>query len=167
MSDTGLRDQGLAMANDASKVLGATQIIGVVVHPRGSARMTLSMAGGVLGPAMAAGLTAKTGVGKAQTPNFGDAAMLVVTDDDIALVKMRQGLTGFKLTDKVVTRLPNSSVASAELGKGGIVASPLTITLTDGTAWILEVARVEVERAKLLVELLDELRAEARGQGSS
>jgi hypothetical protein len=38
--------------------------------------------------------------------------------------------------------------------------------MTDGTAWILEVALVEVKRAKLLVDLLEEIRAEALGEGS-
>jgi hypothetical protein len=150
------------MANDASKVLGTTQIIGVVVHPRNTARTAL---GGALGGIAGAVIAAKTQVAKAQTPNFGGAALLAVTDDDIALVRMRQGLTGFKLTDKVVTRLPHSSVASAELGKGAL-ASPLTITMTDGAAWILEVAMVEVRRAKLLVDLLNEIRADAVGEGS-
>jgi hypothetical protein len=146
------------MALDASKVLGAAQIIGVVVNPRNTARMTVSGAVGVAGSAMLRNMDAD----KADTPNIGRSALLALTEDEVALVKMREGPPGFKLTKKVVARVPYSSIASTELGKGtlgSIGAAPLTITFTDGTTWKLEVIKAATKRAKALVEVLEELRA--------
>lgn len=143
------------MALDASKALGAAQIIGAIIAPRNTARMTVSGSVGVIaGTAMLRNMN----VDKADTPDIGRVGLLALTEDDIALVKVRQGFPGFKVTDEVVARVPHSSIASAELGKSTL-ASPLTITLTDGTTWNLEVLKAHTKRAKVLLELLDELRA--------
>jgi hypothetical protein len=150
------------MALDASKVLGAAQIIGAIVNPRNTARMTL---GGSLGVVAGTAMLRNMTVDKADTPDIGRVGLLALTEDDIALVKVRQGFPGFKVTDQVVARVPHSSIASAELGKSTMLAPPLTITLTDGTTWNLEVLKVDTKRAKKLLELLDELRAlDARGE---
>ena len=144
------------MALDASKVLGADQIVGAIVNPRNTAKMAISGAAGVIaGSAMLKNMK----VDRAGTPDIGRVALLALTEDDLALVKVRQGLTGFKVTDQVVARVPHSSIASTELGKSTLGAPPLTITLTDGTTWNLEVAKIDTKRAKMLIELLDELRA--------
>ncbi|HEY2507072.1 MAG TPA: hypothetical protein VGI58_11185 [Streptosporangiaceae bacterium] len=96
---------------------------------------------------------------KADTPNIGRVGLLALTENDLALVRVRQGFPGFKVARDVVARVPHSSIASAELGKSTLLAPPLTITLTDGTMWNLEVLKVDTKRARKLLELLDELRA--------
>ena len=144
------------MGLDASKALGAEQLGSAIVNPRNTAKMTASGAVGVIaGSAMLKNMK----VDKAGTPDIGRVALLALTEDDIALVKVRQGLTGFKVTDEVVARVPHSSIASIELGKSTLGAPPLTITLTGGTTWNLEVAKVDTKRARRLIEFLDELRA--------
>jgi hypothetical protein len=143
------------MALDASKVLGAAQIVGAIVNPRNTATTTVSGHLGIAGAAMLRNMD----VDKAGTPDIGRVALLALTEDDLALVKVRQGLTGFRVTDKVVARVPHSSIASTELGKSTLGAPPLTIVLTDGTSWKLEVAKIGTKRARRLIELLDELRA--------
>jgi hypothetical protein len=123
------------MALDASKVLGAEQIVGAIVSPRNTGK-------------------------KAGGPGTGRVALLALTENDLALVKVRRVLTGYRVTDEVVARVPLPFIASAELGKSILGAPPLTITLTDGTTWNLDVAKVDTKRARVLLEMLDELQAE-------
>jgi hypothetical protein len=143
------------MAPNASKVLGADQLASAIVNRRNTAKMTVA---GVAGVVVGSAILGKMDVDKAETPSIGQVALLVLTENDIALVNMRQGFPGLRMTGKIAARVPHSSVASIELGKGTL-ASPLTIVLTDGATWILEVRRGETKRAKKLIAFLDELRA--------
>jgi hypothetical protein len=85
-----------------------------------------------------------------ETPDFGAFAYVAVSATELVLVRAKQGLTGLKMTDDVVGRVPRSDVASIDLGPGTL-ASPLTITLSNGHQWALEVARANRGKAEQVV----------------
>jgi hypothetical protein len=136
------------VAIDASELLGAQQIAGVKVMPRG-ATMGRAMnqgglaAGGLLGAAggaLAGGKAAKKGIAaRADTPEFKGQALLALTDVEVALVKLKQGAISAKPTE-VLARAPRSEVTAATLD-GGLVPK-LSITFADGSAWSMDVPRV-------------------------
>jgi hypothetical protein len=85
-----------------------------------------------------------------ETPKFDRVAYLAVTEDELALIKLK-GLVTFTL-DEVIARVPRSDVASAELGSG--IASSLTITFGDRDSWQLEVPRPSKKNAQAVVDAL-------------
>ena len=137
------------MAFDASAVLGSPQLAGVKVNPRGMAkRMGRNIAGSV--PArIVYGSSDRT---TSESPDFGRLAYLAVTDSELALIKFKSGLVTSKL-DEVIVRIPRSDVESAGLGRG--LATPLTITFTDGDTWRLEVSLPNKKHAQAVVNALD------------
>jgi hypothetical protein len=150
------------MAIDVSGVLGAQQIAGVKVNPRGlgkarGAGMSGANVGGAIGAAISATRQGKAQQEKAQfastshTPSFGRLAFLAVTGDEVALVKLKSGIVTLK-PGEVIVRLPRSDVASAELGGG--VSPSLTVTLSNGDAWQLEVPRPSKKNAEAVVHAL-------------
>jgi hypothetical protein len=87
----------------------------------------------------------------ADTPDFGRVAYLAVTEDELALIKLKSGLVTFKL-DEVIERVQRSDVASVQLGKG--LASSLMITFSSRDAWQLEVPRPAKKDAQAVVRVL-------------
>jgi hypothetical protein len=85
-----------------------------------------------------------------ETPNFGGFGYLAVSTSDLVIVRGKQGLIGLKMTDDVVVKVPRTDIASIELGDGKIT-QPLTITLTGGGQWDLEVARAMRRGAERVV----------------
>lgn len=148
------------MALDASQLLGAPQLAGVKVSPKG---FTMSVAsrnagagvGGALGAVI--GSTASTmadrrqGKTGSETPDFGRAAYLAVTDRELALIKLKSGLATFKL-DELIERVPRSDVESAEIREG--IAPSLTITFANGGSWRLEFGRVSKKDARSVIRAL-------------
>ena len=61
---------------------------------------------------------------------------LAVTDEELALISYKSGSTS--KAGSVITRVPRSAVASAEVGKGA--APPLKITFADGGVWQFEIS---------------------------
>lgn len=155
--------KGIWMALDASNLLGSKQVAGTTVSPRGLGKKMIAggagmYAGGLVGAAISAGGETKAGRQKAawgatsETPTFGRFGYLVATDDDVALIKAKQGLVGLKLV-QVVVRVPRDEVASIELGSG-VTTSPLTVSFVNGETWQLEVPRASKRSAEQLVGLL-------------
>lgn len=136
------------MALDSSQLLGAPQLAGAKVNPRGMAK---HVAGGVTGTLPARIAYGPTVRANPDTPTFGRLAFLAVTESEVALIKLKSGVVRVFL-DEVVERVSRSDVASAELGGG--VAPPLTVTFTDGSTWELEVPRPSMSHAKAVVALL-------------
>jgi hypothetical protein len=136
------------MAIDASELLGAPQVAGVKVMPRG-ATMGRALnqgglsAGGILGAAggaLASGKAAKKGAAqRADTPDFKGAALLALTDSEVALVKLKQGAMTAKPTE-VLARAPRDQVTEATLANG--LVPKLSISFSDGSAWSMDVPRV-------------------------
>jgi hypothetical protein len=122
------------MAIDASGVLGSRQLAGVKVNPPGYAwRQARNQAG-----TLAAGIVhGGPPLGRADTPPFGRLAYLAVTDQELALVKLRSRKVVRLKAAEVIARVPRSQLQTAELGPG--YAAPLTIIFGDGGTWRLEV----------------------------
>jgi hypothetical protein len=114
--------------------------------------------GGVVGAAISARGQQKGGEQKAawaagaQTPKFGAHGFLALTEEELTLVKMKQGLASLKPVE-VIARVPRSDVATIELG-GGVPMSPLTVSFAGGESWQLEVPMVSKGKAKNLVGVL-------------
>lgn len=144
---------------DASGALRAPQRAGTWVNRRGMAKkLVSSVAGrelaGAVG-AMTAGRMATRSADEAiDTPDFGRDAYLALSDVDVALIKVRNGLMKLKLTDETHAITPRSEVTRAELGNGKI-ACPLTITFANGSQWELDVPRGGKRAAKQVVTLLN------------
>lgn len=151
------------MAIDASQLLGAPQRAGAKVQPRGFGKKVVAgsagmYVGGAVGAVISAAGQQKAGKQQAQfdaaseTPKFGRLAFLAVTDDELALVKLKSGLVSMKL-DEVLVRVPRNEVSEVELGTG-ITTMPLTISFQDADVWQLEVPRVAKKDAEELVRVL-------------
>jgi hypothetical protein len=120
------------MARDASQLLGAPQRAGAAVCPRGYAWHEL--ASSFLGPA------AKKIVRDhpSQTPRFPGTAFLVVTDRELALIRIKPGGWNGRLGE-VLARVPRGDVASARLSPG-VLRTNLTISFSGGGTWQFEVS---------------------------
>ena len=101
------------MAANASHALGAAEVAGSFVNPKGmTKKMTASVAGrvagGVVGSVAASMKTGSPYAGAADVPNFGRVGYIAVTADDIALVKTETGMLKMKIGDKFRTRIDES-----------------------------------------------------------
>jgi hypothetical protein len=138
------------MAEDASAALGAPQLAGSFVGPKGLTRsMTARAAGGAVGAALAGG------AGHEGTPSFGRVGYLAVSDGELALVKAKSAMLGLKMkpTEEVLARVPRNEVASAELDKGAL-KSALRIDFTGGGAWEFEIPKANRKTAEQVVGAL-------------
>jgi hypothetical protein len=157
------------MAHDASQILGAPQLAGVKVNPFGFGKATAGRAGGAGAGAGAAGLVAvgilnamgmksarnaEAAAAESSAPDFGRLAYLAVTEDELALVALKQnGAVGLRL-EGVIERVPRARVTSATLGRAGLFSPPLTLTFVDGSSWRLEVPLPSRKDAKQVVHTL-------------
>jgi hypothetical protein len=154
------------MAHDASQILGSPQLAGVKVNPRGygkrqGANFSGMYVGGVLGAAISATAAGRANKKKAQAdaassaPKFGRLAYLAATAEELALIELKtKGAVHLELGE-TIARVPRTEVASAELGGGHTLFSPpLTVTFTNGEAWLLEVPRPSRKQAQAVVDAL-------------
>jgi len=145
------------MANDASAALGAPEIAGTLVNPKGMARkMTAKVAGGVVGGVAG---QAATGVavggsydGVPDVPSFGRVGYVAASADEIALVKTRTGAFRMKVTHQVLARAPRRAIVDVDLDRG--ILSHLRIAFADGTVWEFDVPRANRRTAEGLVRAL-------------
>jgi hypothetical protein len=160
------------MAIDASAMLHSPQLAGVKVNPLGLAARTAGRMGGVSGAgagvvadaisagvnnamAMRAEKQALESAAKAQTPKFGRIAFLAASATELMLIELKTHRGVQLRLGEVIASVPRAQVASAKLGRGRMLLSPpLTVSLTDGTSWALEVPRPAKRRAKQLVRAL-------------
>jgi hypothetical protein len=146
------------MPDDASAVLGAPEIAGTFVNPKGmTKKVTASVAGGVVGGVagnLAAGLaTGPAYAGAPEVPDFGRAAYLAASADELALVKTKSGMLKMKITDEALARVPRSDIASCELD-GGALLSRLKIVFTNGVTWEFDIPKANKKSAQGLVRAL-------------
>lgn len=151
------------MGIDVSTLVGSAQLAGTQVSPRGFGKKAIKggagmYVGGAVGAAISAYGQQRGGKEKArwaaesQTPAFGAHGFLALTEDELTLVKMKQGLASIKPVE-VIARVPRSDVATIEL-RGGVPMSPLTVSFENGESWQLEVPMVSKGKAKNLVGVL-------------
>jgi hypothetical protein len=152
------------MALDASDVLGAPQLAGVKVNPRGfSKSLSGNMSGAAVGGLVGAGISAAKGMkadkekagfsSESSAPKFGKMAFLVATADEVALVELKPKLVTVGIGE-VLARVQRSDVASVELGGGKLQSDPLTLNFTNGESWQLEVSKAVKKSGKAFVEEL-------------
>ena len=150
------------MAIDASELLGAPQIAGVKVMARGATMGRAFNQGGVAaggligaaGGALAGGKAAKSGAAsRGDTPGFKGQALLALTDDEVALVKLKQGAISAKPSE-VIARAPRDQITDATLANG--LVPKLSISFSDSSAWSMDVPRVVKKQGDTnrIVELL-------------
>lgn len=151
------------MALDASQLLGSPQRAGVNVTPKGFGKRVAAgsagmYVGGAVGAVISAARQQKAGKEQAQaaadseTPSFGRFALLAVTDDELALVKLKSGLARMKI-DEVLARVPRREVSEVELGNG-VSTVPLTISFQNADVWQLEVSRLLKKQAEEVARVL-------------
>ena len=99
------------MADDATAALGAPEIAGTMVNPKGmTKKVTASVAGGVVGGiagTFAAGMaTGGAYAGAPEVPNFGRVGYVAASADSVALVKTKSGAFKMKVTDESLATRP-------------------------------------------------------------
>jgi hypothetical protein len=151
---------------DASDLLAAPQLAGVVVSPVGLFRKIESsmtvISGGVVvpgstGPAISDKLTGA----RAAEQREADAGASAGGDVPLADSESnRRSWVGGRLGE-IVERVPRSAITAAELEGGWrhptlymFSSAPLRITFADGTSWVFEVARFYRRHAKRVVRAL-------------
>jgi hypothetical protein len=146
------------MADDASGALGAPEIAGTFVNPKGmTKKVTASVAGGqiagVAGNLAASVATGPAYAGAPDVPNFGRVAYVAASADEIAIVTTKSGMLKMKISDEVLARVPRSEIASAELDEGRLL-SRLTIAFGNGVTWEFDVPKANKKSAQRLVRAL-------------
>jgi hypothetical protein len=146
------------MADDASAALGAPQVAGTLVNPKGlTKKVTASVAGGqvagVVGNVGASLATGPAYAGAPDVPEFGRVGYLAASDSEIALVKTKTGALKMKVTDEVLARVPRSDIASCELDQGALL-SKLKIVFSNGVTWEFDIPRQGKKTAQGLVTAL-------------
>jgi hypothetical protein len=139
------RQEDRSMANDASQALGAPEVAGALVSPRGlTKKMSMGTAGtqvgGLVGTLAANALTAKTANKTPDMPSFGRIGYLAASETELVLTMTSQ--LGWKPHPKgeALVRMSRGDVQSVQLERGKVLAR-LKLTFADGVSWEFEVAR--------------------------
>ena len=131
------------MARDASEALGAQQLAGAVVMPKGHAlqhlRIHSGLAGAVAGQAISAAARKHAQSHPSETPDFPRSAFLAVTDGEVALLRLGSGGIKNGRPSEVLARAPRSDVVMARVS-AGLARTNLTISFKDGSNWEFEVS---------------------------
>jgi hypothetical protein len=145
------------MANDASAALGAPEIAGTLVNPKGYVKKAVARTAGrevagLLGSTAAVLATRDHGSGVADLPDFGRVGYLAVSATEVALVKTKYG---WKMTptDEALARAPRNELESVEWDEGRLV-SHLTLSFAGGQTWALDVPKSDKKTARAVVEAL-------------
>lgn len=139
---------------DASDLLGAAQLMGTYVSPKREP-MRLSAAAGrrtIRGAGRAVQRNAAT---NQRAPRFGMVGFVVVTGEDVALVRARMGMLTPRLGTEVLARVPRRQVAEAAFDKG-LTKSMLRIAFAPYGLWEFEIPRAEREFAAQVAAALSE-----------
>jgi len=143
------------MADKVANALGAREIAGTLVNPKGYAKKTVARvagreAAGLVG-SVAAGLAAGD-PGAPDLPDFGRVGYVAVSEEDVALLKTK---TGWKMTptEEVIARASRSEITSVDWDEGKMV-SHLTLRFSNGHLWQFDVPRSDRKTAKAVVAAL-------------
>jgi hypothetical protein len=140
------------MADDGSAALGAPEVAGVLVNPRG---LTKTMSAGALGGIVGA-VAATVAASRSKAPDlpaFGRVGYVAASDTEIALIKTKSGALKMKITDQALARVPREELAAIELTDGKL-HSHLRLQFTNGVVWDFDVPRVGKGNAQQLVAAL-------------
>jgi hypothetical protein len=146
------------MSDEASRALGAPEMAGSLVNPKGMTRkMTAQVAGNVVGGAagaFAVGLrTGAAYAGVPDVPDFGRVGYVTCSEDDIALLRTKTGALRMKVTDEVLARAPRSAITSVVLEKGRLL-SHLRIGFAGDVLWEFDIPKQASRSAERLTAAL-------------
>jgi hypothetical protein len=138
------------MAGDGSAALGAPEIGGTMVNPRGfTKKMSAGALGGVVG-AVAATAVAGRSSQAADVPAFGRVAYLAASETEVVLIKAKSGALKMKVTDEALARAPRAEIDTVELNEGKLISN-LRLQFANGTVWEFDVPKIGKKNAKQLV----------------
>jgi hypothetical protein len=141
------------MAGDGSAALGATEIAGTLVNPRGfTKKMSVGAVGGVVG-AVAATVVASRQSRASEVPEFGRVGYVSASETEVALIKTKSGVVKMHVTDQVLARAPREELETVAM-KDGKLISVLTLRFTNGVLWEFDVPKTAKKSAKGLVAAL-------------
>jgi hypothetical protein len=147
------------MAANAEPALGAPEIAGTFVNPKGlTKRMTATVAGGQVAGAVGT-LDADAICGRkpkrTEEPSFGRVGYLAVTAEEVALVKTKPAMLGLKMqvAEKVLARSPRTDVAAVTWDEGRLL-SHLRISFLDGGEWQFDIPKAAKATARTVVQAL-------------
>jgi hypothetical protein len=141
------------MAGEGSAALGAPEVAGAMVNPRGfTKKMSVGAVGGVVGVVGATAVASRSS-GATDVPAFGRVGYLAASETEVALIKTKSGAIKMKVTDLALTRAPREEIQEAVL-KDGRLISHLRLQFTNGTVWEFDVPKIGKKNAKQLVAVL-------------
>jgi hypothetical protein len=146
------------MSAEAARALGAPEIAGAMVNPKGlTKKMTAKVAGHVVGGAAAAiAVGLKMGGpydGVPDVPDFGRVGYVTCSEGDIALLKTKTGALKMKVTEEVLARASRSAITSVEFDKGKML-SHLRIGFAGDVLWEFDIPKAGAKAAERLAAAL-------------
>jgi hypothetical protein len=133
--------------------LGASEVAGVMVNPRGfTKKMSAGAMGGVVG-AVAATAVASRQSKASQVPSFGRVGYVAASEGEVALIKTKSGALKMHVTDEALARVPREELEAVEMHDGKLV-SVLTLRFTNGVVWEFDVPRTSKKAAREFVSAL-------------
>ena len=145
------------MAGDASRALGAPELAGVLVNPKGlTKKMTTAVAGGSWEePSGRWPRTRRPGrrlSGRPDVPDFGRVGYVAVTE--VALVKTDTGMLKMKISDTVLARAPPVRDRVRRARQGALCCPTMKIAFQNGAVWEFDVPKVSKKSAEKVVRVL-------------
>jgi hypothetical protein len=146
------------MANDASQALGAPEVAGTLVSPRGlTKKMSIGTAGaqvgGLVGSLAATAMANRKSKATPEMPSYGRVGYLAASDSELIVTRTSQ--LGWKPHPKgdALVRVPRGDVQSVELDRGKVL-SRLKLTFADGLEWEFEIPRANRKGAEQFTNAL-------------
>jgi hypothetical protein len=140
------------VVGDASAALGAPEIMGTFVSPKGlTKKLAASTAGGIVGGALGGAVVgaapggARSGAG--DLPDFGRVGYISVTANEVALVKTKTGMIKMKFSEEVLDKAQRSALSLAQFHVGTLL-SHLTFESRMGSRGSLTCQRPTRRRLK-------------------
>ena len=141
------------MAGDGSAALGAPEIAGTLVNPRGfTKKMSVGAVGGVVG-AVAGAAVASRQSKNSEVPAFGRVGYVTASESEVAIVRTKSGAIKMHVTDEALARVPRSELQAVELQDGKLV-SVLRLRFTNDVLWEFDIPRTAKKSAKAFVAAL-------------
>jgi hypothetical protein len=143
------------MADKVSNALGAPEIAGTLVNPKGYAKKAVARVAGREVAGLVGSVTAGLAAGDAGAPDlpaFGRVGYVAVSEADVMVLKTK---TGWKMnpTEEVVVQASRGELASVDWDEGRMV-SHLTLRFSNGHVWEFDVPRNDKKTAKAVVAAL-------------
>ena len=144
------------MAGEVEKALGAPEVAGTLVNPKGLMKKTVARTAGREVAGLVGSLAASAATrdqGAPDLPSFGRVGYVAVSDTEVAVLKTR---TGWKMhpTEEVLARTARSELASVELDEGRMV-SHLRLRFNNDKLWEFDIPRSDKKTAKAVVAALE------------